>query len=498
MENVYVRSGASGSGTGADWTNAYTTLAAALTAKAAGDTFYVAADHAETQASAMTLTPPGTAGSWNRVVCVDHTGSVPPVSADLRTTATVATTGASGISFTGGYAYFRGVTFNCASGAVVGGISLLGASGSIVFDQCALNQNSTSTSTNTMTFGGTAQASTRIELINTPVGFGGTNQFISVRNARVIWRGPASSIAGTVPTELFKTSSRSGTVLIEGVDLSAAGSGKTLVGSNVDPCQFYIKDCKLNAAVTIAGSQTSQGAAEIYVTRSDSSATNYRAEKYNYAGTQTTETTLVMTSGATTGTTSFSAKIVSSSGAAVVAPFEALPLAAYNTVTGSSVTVTLEGIWNSASLPNNDDVWIDIEGLGTSGSPLGVFATSGKANVLASSAALTASTQAWDSLTGSRANSSAYVLGDMVKTASNAGRVFFCTTAGTSAGSEPAGYASAVDGGSVTDGTAVFRAAHRFNMSASFTPQVAGALYAYPKVGLASATLWLDQKLTLS
>jgi len=496
MANVYVRSGASGAGTGADWTNAYTTLAAALTAKAAGDTFYVAADHAETQASAMTLTPPGTAASWNRIVCVDHAGSVPPVSADLRTTATVSTSGANGMSFTGGYAYIRGITFDCASGSGVGGISLLGQHGSIVFDQCHLNQNSTST--NTMTFGGSAQASTRIELIDTPIGFGSTNQFISIRNARVIWRGPASNIAGTVPTDLFKTSSRGGTVMIEGVDLSAAGSGKTLIGSNVDPCQFYIKDCKLNAAVTIAGAQTSQGAAEIYVTRSDSSATNYRAEKYNYAGAQTTETTLVMTSGATTGTTSFSAKLVASTGAAAVSPFEALPLAAYNTVTGSSVTVTLEGIWNSASLPNNDDVWIDIEGLGTSGSPLGVFATSGKANVLASSAALTASTQAWDSLTGSRANSSAYVLGDMVKTASNAGRVFFCTTAGTSAGSEPAGYASAVDGGSVTDGTAVFRAARRFNMSASFTPQVAGALYAYPKVGLASATLWLDQKLTLS
>jgi hypothetical protein len=63
MASVYVRSGAAGAGTGADWANAYTTLAAAFTAKAAGDVFYVSDDHAETQASAMTLVSPGTAAN---------------------------------------------------------------------------------------------------------------------------------------------------------------------------------------------------------------------------------------------------------------------------------------------------------------------------------------------------------------------------------------------------------------------------------------------------
>jgi hypothetical protein len=63
MANVYVYSGAAGAGTGADWTNAYTTLTAALAAKAAGDDFWVAHDHAETQASALTLTSPGTPAS---------------------------------------------------------------------------------------------------------------------------------------------------------------------------------------------------------------------------------------------------------------------------------------------------------------------------------------------------------------------------------------------------------------------------------------------------
>lgn len=85
MANHYVWSGATGGATGADWADAYLTLAAAATGSVAGDTFYVAHDHAETQASAMTITFPGTEASPNRVYCVDRAGSVPPVAADLRT-----------------------------------------------------------------------------------------------------------------------------------------------------------------------------------------------------------------------------------------------------------------------------------------------------------------------------------------------------------------------------------------------------------------------------
>lgn len=52
-----------------------------------------------------------------------------------------------------------------------------------------------------------------------------------------------------------------------------------------------------------------------------------------------------------------------------------------------------------------------------------------------------------------RADSQAYTLGNMIIAQE---RIFECTTAGTTAGSEPAGYASAAIDGTVTDGTAVF------------------------------------------
>src|SRR5829696_6649358 len=99
MANYYVYSGAAGAANGTSWTNAYTTLANAIAGSvAAGDTVYVAHDHAESTAASISHTWPGTATSPVRVICANRAGSVPPVSADLANTATVTTTGNSPIT----------------------------------------------------------------------------------------------------------------------------------------------------------------------------------------------------------------------------------------------------------------------------------------------------------------------------------------------------------------------------------------------------------------
>jgi hypothetical protein len=57
-----------------------------------------------------------------------------------------------------------------------------------------------------------------------------------------------------------------------------------------------------------------------------------------------------------------------------------------------------------------------------------------------------------------RRGDTAFAVGDVVTVAADVERLFVCTTAGTSAAAEPAGYATAADGATVADGTAVFRA----------------------------------------
>jgi hypothetical protein len=500
MSNVYVRSGAAGAGTGADWANAYTTLAAAFTAKAAGDVFYVSDDHAETQASAMTLTSPGTAAAPCFVYCVNHAGTVPPVSADLATTATITTTGANALAIASGVAYFYGITFNAGSGAVNAKLNIAsaGAASFFMFNSCTLAKLGTTGIAAAVGFGpsSTSALSVGVALVNTKVQFGATADTMSVGYCDFVWKNTASAISGAAfPTSLF-SGALPGTIQLEAVDLSALGSGKTIVGATSAPKHISLKDCKLGASVTIAATPTAF-VTETVVSRIDSSGTNYIEQKYTYAGTQTDETTIIRTSGASDGTTAKSRKIVTTANSKWQFPFEATPIAIWQDST-SAATATLEGVWNAAALPNNDEIWFDLEYLGAAGNPQGSFATGTKADGLASGSALTASTQAWDTLVTARANTTAYSLGDVIKVATNPGRIFFCTTAGTTAGSEPGGYASAVDGGSVTDSGAVFRAGVRFKKAVSFTAAQKGVVYAYVKAAKVSSTFYIDPLIVLA
>jgi hypothetical protein len=489
MAAVYVRSGAGGAATGADWANAYLTLAAALTAKAAGDVFYVSEDHAETQASAMTMTSPGTVGNPCFVYCVNHAGSVPPVSADLRTTATITTTGASAMTMAG-VLYVYGVSVG--SGAVSSGLAI---GGTWSLKNCKLIKAGTTANTFAYNISGT------LLLDNTTLQFGHTADRLTVgTGAKLVWLRTASAIAGgTIPISLLNTNLGSGAYFYaEGVDFSVMGSGKTIVPAlNINTATIQFKDCKLGASVTIAATPTAPGY-KVMASRTDSTGTNYTTYSNGYEGIAIDETVIVRTGGASDGTTPRSMKITTTANAKWAFPFEAPAIAIWNDSTAAA-TSTIEGITNAAALPNNDDVWFDLEYLGSSATPLGSFVTGTKADGLATGSALTASTQAWDSLATARANSTTYALGDVRKVASNTGRLFFCTTAGTSAGSEPAGYASAVDGGSVTDGSAVFRAGMRFKQTLSFTAGMKGTVYAYVKAAKAGpVSYYIDPMLTLA
>lgn len=70
--------------------------------------------------------------------------------------------------------------------------------------------------------------------------------------------------------------------------------------------------------------------------------------------------------------------------------------------------------------------------------------------------------QVVDSPIKSLERSTRYEQNDVVAEQTCKGTFLVCTTAGTTAASAPSGYSSAAEGGSVTDGTAVFTA-HRFN-----------------------------------
>jgi hypothetical protein len=439
MADVYVWSGATGAGTGADWANAYITLEAAATAKAAGDTFWVAHDHVQTAAVGIALAFPGTEVLPNRVYCVNRAGSVPPVAADLRTTGQINTTLNSTITLTGAVAEINGLIFNCGSGGSGTPTILFGntANRSTRLVNCSLRIGHTSTGCR-ITLAASASANVTV-LENTTVQFNGVLQAMQT-NARAIWRNTPNAILGAViPTTLVAFPVATGDWVIEGVDLSAAGAGKTLFAtSSGGSCTGVIKDCKINAAVAIAASPSlAAGGVEISLYRCDSGAAVYRTEKYSYAGTQTTETTIVRTDGASDGTTPYSWKIVTTANSKWEWPFESLPITIWNETVGTPVTVTVEGIWGGGATPLNNEIWIEAQHYGSIGSISTSVATSG-----------TTSLQTGTNL--------------------------------------PAG--SGTWGGSTT----------RFKMSTTLTPQVKGPITVYVRAAKASSTFYVDPKVLLT
>lgn len=440
MTAYYVRSGAAGAGTGADWTNAYTTLAAALAGKAAGDVFYVSEDHAETQASAMTLTTPGTIANPTQVICVNHSGSVPPVSADLRTTATITTTGTNNITFAGGNsAWYKGIIFNCGTGAGSAQIILPSVALFVgIFENCSLRINSTGTGKILLGNGGVNNV--YVELINTTLSFGAVGQGLTVAGAVFRWRNTASALLGTVPTTLFDwTSARGGDVYIAGVDLSAAGSGKTIIGNSANTgSRAQLLDCKLNASVTKSAVPSAPAHFEFDSYRSGSAGVNYNVNRTRYAGTLDEETTIVRTGGASDGTTPLAWKIITSANTTWFTPFETPPIAIWNDTTGSSVTATLQGIWGGGAVPNDDEIWLEVEYLGDASSPQASFVNDSKADVLAAAAGQTAGSGTW--------------------------------------------------GGSTT----------KFELSKAFTPQQKGWILVRVKAAKVSSTFYIDPKVTLT
>jgi len=254
----------------------------------------------------------------------------------------------------------------------------------------------------------------------------------------VLWKNGTFFAGAAVPTGVFSNGAAIHQVHFElhGVDLSAAGSGKTLFPTITTFSGLYrMVNCKLNAAVTVAATPASPSH-RIEVVNCDSAGINYRNEIYDYSGTLTTETTIVRTGGATDGVTPISWKIVTTANAKFAIPFVCPPIAIWNTSTGSPVTATIEGV--AASLPTDQDIWVEVEYLGDPATPRASYISDAKATVLTTAASQTTSSETW--------------------------------------------------GGSTAE----------FKLAVTFTPQMKGFVHARVKVGAASLTVYVDPKITLT
>lgn len=376
---------------------AATALSSAVSGSAAGTLFAIDSAQSESLGASTTYTFPGTVASPNQIYSFNTSGTTLG-SGDLLAGATYSASNGFGFTFGGTfYAYGLNVSVG-GGGASTASITIGGNTLYQRWDTCTFNlNNSSASSVLTMNNGG----STIIDFENTTIQFGATGQSIITRGGWK-WRNTASAIPGaTLPTTLVGTAALSyGEILIEGVDLSALGSGKTIIGANNGV--VHVKDCKINASVTLAATPSTVEKGPYYFSRIDSSGTTNVFDKYAYAGTESNTTSIYRSGGAAAfDGTGFSKKIVTTGNALLVIPFEAIPMMEVNTLTGSTRTVTVYGTLDAAAVPTNAQIWMEVEYPQDSGDPLGGYVSSGIANLLTTGSNLMSDgVSTWNGISG--------------------------------------------------------------------------------------------------
>jgi len=361
---------------------------------AAGDRIFVSQAHAQTTGATINIALNGTRAAPTQIICANDSAEPPTAVAD---TATVYTTGAFAISFTGsGYIY--GIQFRAGSGA--SNVTLtVGNSGDAfqIFENCLLENGSTGGSGFAVSFGFSSSAlGSYAELINCDLKFNSAASSLRVVNGWAKWRGGA--LIGTTLTAKvveFGVSGRGGIMEFDGVDLSNCGSSINLVEFDQGTNRAIFKNCKLPASWSGVLAANYYVGCQVEMYNCDSGDTNYRLWIENFAGSTKSETVVVRTGGASDGTTALSWRMATNADAEYPAVVLHAPeIVVWNDVTGSAITVTLEVITDNVTL-TDAEAWIEVQYLGTSGFPLGVFVTDAKADVLATAANQTTSTESW-------------------------------------------------------------------------------------------------------
>lgn len=409
MADYYVWSGATGLGDGSSWANAFTSIHAALaTQRTNADRVFVAHDHFALNGFNTTIN--GASSPGLQIICVNRAGSVPPTSADVTTGAIERANGDFSITFQK-QGYVRGVEFQSGynSSGSGGGMRVAtepSPGHHFVFERCKLYVASTNAGVRLGAGGnGASPSASVIQLINSDMRFRHASQCIALSGGAVLdWRGGSLDVTDAVPSFLIATGNGGGDHLVEAVDLSGLGSGHYLVSASGNgPHRIRFRNCRLGAGVAaITGSILADRTTRVDIDNCDSAdsgmggAVAARFERYRYQGTVVQETTIVRSSGAADPSgNAFSQRMTTNANASFVSPLEGVPMPfVYVGAVGSPVTATVEIVNDGVTL-KDDEVWGEVQYLGTSGFPLSSFADDAKADVLATGANQSASTAAW-------------------------------------------------------------------------------------------------------
>jgi hypothetical protein len=394
MAVLYVRStDGDNASDGTTWALAKLDGAGAAAIDTAGDRIFFSDNHAESTAAAISWAWAGTVADPTKIICGDDSAEPPTA---VAATGTVTTTGNSNITCaSGGYSFFYGLTFIAGSGAS-GTATINAQSGSAItnFANCSFQIATTGTSSRTKL----NLSSGVVSFDNCTFKFAATAQGIQQDAAgSVIIKGGSLLSGGSSPTALITSGGAGAWWLIDGLDLTNAAAGINLAASSDVGSDVTFRNCKLPASWSGSINSSTPGIMSRYsMYNCDSGDTNYRLWIKTQLGEITSETTIIKTGGASDGTTGLSWKMVSNANAEY--PLNLLctdEIVQWNETTGSAITVTVDIVHDSVTNIQNDEIWLEVQYLGTSGVPLGIFISDAAADILATPADQTDSSSTW-------------------------------------------------------------------------------------------------------
>jgi hypothetical protein len=384
---------------GSTWALAKALCSAAFTASAAGGRVFVSDNHAETQAAAVTLTSPGTSAGTVAVVCVDDTGDpVPPTA--LATTGSISNTGAFNFAFAG-HAACYGLTVNAANSTNVGNLNFTSSvSWHWIFQSSVLVLRGSGAAARFAVGGASGRFEGLLELKPADVQFNATAHAFQ-SGAPLKWYGGTLTL-GTAPTGGLVKSLQSASTLVEirGVDLTNLGTNPLIeVGVGAPGGYLDVIQCKINSSYAVAnittGAYDGLGHARVRLHQCTGSDTNvsFNLMEKDHAGTVESTTARVRTGGATDGMGAYSHKLTAASNsfyAPLYSPRYAIPIF----TVGASMTLTVEVFMDKVAAPTDQEIFGELEYLGTSGHTRSTF-TDTRCGILSSAASLTSSSASW-------------------------------------------------------------------------------------------------------
>lgn len=360
---------------------------------AAGDTIWVSQAHAEITAGSVTWAINSSVASPSKIIC-GNDGAEPPTA--LATSATITTTGNSSINPVNGsgFQYIHGLTFIAGSGASgTASIQAGNTSSRVTFDSCSFQLASSGTSSN-VSFGAGGFGYYK----SCTYKFAAAAHHVALGAGRVHIQGGSLLSGGTSPTSFFKGSVASALnfALIENFDFSNADAAMNLTDYDSGG-RVVIRNCKLPASWSGSLNVSTNsyfGVVEMF--NCDSGDTNYRYRKATHLGTVQDETTIVRTGGASDGTTSWSLKMVSGANAEYpLLTLDSPERVQWNDTVGTPITVTVQILRDSLTNLKDNEIWLDVEYLGTSGVPLGSHISDAAATILTTAADQATSAEVW-------------------------------------------------------------------------------------------------------